>query len=1027
MDRNERAILERWLAGRGEDDFRTLVDLYGTMVYATCRRIVRHDADAEDLTQECLAVLLRLTKPPKTPLGPWLHRVATNLALNHLRAQRRRAARERAYSQTAPIEQATRENTWAHLDKALSRLPDRLRVPLVAHYLEGRTQESIAASVGTSRQTVGYRIGKGLEALRKALAQQGIGTSTASLGALLGTARAEAAPLSAALRERLAHLPARLAVSGGVAGTAAGYGVLQWTAVAVVVCGAILGTMYAVNASPPRPVRTVSPGTATVTPAAPAPAQESLRVAQAVAETPKASEAPATASVSGHVFFPGWVASDGPVGVGASLRHENGSDGMAWKQVEVGEEYHLEKLPPGEYTFSASLRGARGSVERTLGPGDALQGVDIHVASNPTVVCGFARDPDGQPIAGAAVRLSHGVATRFLQGETVTDENGYFEIRHVAGSSPEITGRFNGAYILNVTREGYHTRYAPMDFQVQEGERFEANVVLVPGRYSLSGRVVTPTGAAAPGAVIAGAGQTTRSGPDGVFRLDRLLDKCEVSVRFTGDSPYYKAEPEKYEFQGGSDEEGAVFTVWPGGSVVGRLASADGAPFSLESLRSDRWRDSKTPVVEKGKLYASGTAFEFVGLPPEESYILAAADESHAPALVGPLQVKPGERLEVGTVTFGSGGRIVGRLVFPPEWSWGVCSLSYNTLLPRDDFHFRGAGRGTTATSGNGYRFELAGLMPGRGKIHYQGAIDGVGWGIDREVVVREGETLTVELPVTLPSGGIKPPEPKPGTGSGVVEGSVVWDNGAPVEHADIRIDGTRTRVENDRTATDQQGRFRFEGLDPQDVFKINAEYRLGQVEEERREVRCGNDLRIVFGRTLRVLGRLAGTDGRALCRAQFSLIAGAERRVLYRAAMGADGRFLIEDNEALKGDLVVEGAEFAPTVVKNLDLRFGDEVNLGTVTVDPGMDFSGSVVGEDGQPVAYAEVTSVPVVPGAEPKMLQRVVTADSRGRFVIPHAQEGPHRISVTAPGCATTETEADLRTGSPLNLTISPVPVE
>ena len=79
---------------------------------------------------------------------------------------------------------------------------------MVAHFLEDRTHAQIAQSLGVSRQTVTYRISKGIELVRKNLRRKGVPVQVTAIAAALTASRAQAIPvgLSAAL--------GRVAVSG---------------------------------------------------------------------------------------------------------------------------------------------------------------------------------------------------------------------------------------------------------------------------------------------------------------------------------------------------------------------------------------------------------------------------------------------------------------------------------------------------------------------------------------------------------------------------------------------------------------------------------------------------------------------------------------------------------------------------------------------------------------------------------------------------------------------------------------------
>ena len=94
-------LLQQWTAQRDAQAFREITSRYAAMVYATCCRVLRNTNDAEDLTQECFEVLTRTDRQPSTNLGAWLHAVAVNRCLNHLKAADRRRDRERVYVEEA--------------------------------------------------------------------------------------------------------------------------------------------------------------------------------------------------------------------------------------------------------------------------------------------------------------------------------------------------------------------------------------------------------------------------------------------------------------------------------------------------------------------------------------------------------------------------------------------------------------------------------------------------------------------------------------------------------------------------------------------------------------------------------------------------------------------------------------------------------------------------------------------------------------------------------------------------------------
>lgn len=248
--------------------YRELVATHAGMVFATARRVTRDASLAEDVAQETFLELARNSHAVTESVGAWLHRVAWRRACNAVRDE---ATRRRYESAAAEILHEPAEVTWEELepqiDEALDQLPDKLREPLVEHFLEGRTQQEVAARLGVSQSTVSRALDSGVAELRLRLKNKGVRCG-AGLALLLTANATQAAPatLTAAL--------GKLAVSGiggatATAGTSAWKPALAWLLhpammVAVVLIGAWAflrvqsGKMPAPTAGP-LPVATPAP------------------------------------------------------------------------------------------------------------------------------------------------------------------------------------------------------------------------------------------------------------------------------------------------------------------------------------------------------------------------------------------------------------------------------------------------------------------------------------------------------------------------------------------------------------------------------------------------------------------------------------------------------------------------------------------------------------------------------------------------------------------------------------------------
>ena len=189
------SLIEQWTASRDAFAFKEIASRHSAMVYATSNRLLRNPADAEEVTQECFLKLAQGQMKNAVSLPGWLHTVAVRLSLNRIRSQKRRRDRELRY---AAENRQTMETQWddimSHIDEAITDLPETLRYPVIQHFLEGQSQESIAQELGVSRWTVSRRLKKGIEQIRKFVSRRGIVTTTSSLGCALGATMADATP-----------------------------------------------------------------------------------------------------------------------------------------------------------------------------------------------------------------------------------------------------------------------------------------------------------------------------------------------------------------------------------------------------------------------------------------------------------------------------------------------------------------------------------------------------------------------------------------------------------------------------------------------------------------------------------------------------------------------------------------------------------------------------------------------------------------------------------------------------------------
>lgn len=140
---------------------------FGPMVHRRCRRLLRDDAEAADVTQEVFVRILRhrerLTDAHPSSL---LYRVATNLCLNRLRDRRREAGTpvDLLLHRIASLDQL---DAPVLLDRLFRRQPESTRTMAVLHHVDGLTLEEVAAECGMSVSGVRRRLRLLREALRR--------------------------------------------------------------------------------------------------------------------------------------------------------------------------------------------------------------------------------------------------------------------------------------------------------------------------------------------------------------------------------------------------------------------------------------------------------------------------------------------------------------------------------------------------------------------------------------------------------------------------------------------------------------------------------------------------------------------------------------------------------------------------------------------------------------------------------------------------------------------------------------------
>ena len=154
--------------------FLQALDDHKKIVFKVAQLYCRNPADRQELAQEIVTQLWRSFGrfDGRSKLSTWMYRVALNVAISHVRDERRRGP-------TVPLEDVVLEAPAVAPDggevtRLLGRLGELDRA-LILLYVEGHDQQSIAEVLGISATHVGTKIGRIKSRLRAEAAEGAAG------------------------------------------------------------------------------------------------------------------------------------------------------------------------------------------------------------------------------------------------------------------------------------------------------------------------------------------------------------------------------------------------------------------------------------------------------------------------------------------------------------------------------------------------------------------------------------------------------------------------------------------------------------------------------------------------------------------------------------------------------------------------------------------------------------------------------------------------------------------------------------
>ena len=163
--------------------FDTVVSAHHEEILRYLRRVIGQAGDAEDLSQETFLRAYRAygTLPEDANVRAWLFTLATNLAKNHFRSEKRRrraygkaeAAAKGVVGMATEAEFDARE-IGALLEKIIEGLPLKQRLAFTQRKLHEMEYEAIGKSLGCSAESARAHVFQALRKIRQGLGGYGV-------------------------------------------------------------------------------------------------------------------------------------------------------------------------------------------------------------------------------------------------------------------------------------------------------------------------------------------------------------------------------------------------------------------------------------------------------------------------------------------------------------------------------------------------------------------------------------------------------------------------------------------------------------------------------------------------------------------------------------------------------------------------------------------------------------------------------------------------------------------------------------
>jgi RNA polymerase sigma factor (sigma-70 family) len=198
MTETDTQLLDSYARHRSEDAFAELVRRHIGLVFSAALRQVRQPQLAEEISQSAFVDLARQARKlaPNTILSAWLYQVTRRTAIDVIRRESRRQAREQVAHELTVMNASDSDWTSVEplLEEGMDTLEEKERTALLLRYFQGKSLSEVGAALGVNEEAARKRVSRAVQRLREFFVQRGVHVSEMGITATITANAIHAAP-----------------------------------------------------------------------------------------------------------------------------------------------------------------------------------------------------------------------------------------------------------------------------------------------------------------------------------------------------------------------------------------------------------------------------------------------------------------------------------------------------------------------------------------------------------------------------------------------------------------------------------------------------------------------------------------------------------------------------------------------------------------------------------------------------------------------------------------------------------------